>query len=66
DDDYVMRVPYRGGHVPDAITRTRIANYFAAVTSSKRATIEKWLPEVMPRWGKMRILGGDSFRAACA
>ncbi|KAJ7450205.1 hypothetical protein FB451DRAFT_1146475 [Mycena latifolia] len=62
----ILRAPYKKANIPDAITRRRIAGYFTAVLGKARKDILPKLPEVMPRWGKVRIVGGDSIRCVCA
>ncbi|KAJ7443299.1 hypothetical protein FB451DRAFT_1057037 [Mycena latifolia] len=64
----ILRAPYKSAHIPDDITRKRIAGYFSAALGKKQRDIRKKLPEVMPRWGKVRIVDGDSIRStsACA
>ncbi|KAJ6457509.1 hypothetical protein C8R47DRAFT_995638, partial [Mycena vitilis] len=64
--DMILRAPYKRMNSPDTITRKRIAGYFAAVLSKARKNIEPQLPEIMPRWGKVRIADGDSIRSVSA
>lgn len=66
DPTQILRPPYKSGNIPDASTRTRIAGYFAAVLSKTRKSIQHRLPEVMPRWGKVRIVDGDEIRSISA
>ncbi|KAJ7756200.1 hypothetical protein B0H16DRAFT_1314957 [Mycena metata] len=46
--------------------RKRLAAYFAAVLKARRKDIQPLLPEVMPRWGKLRIVDGDYIRSMLA
>ncbi|KAJ7671304.1 hypothetical protein DFH06DRAFT_980291, partial [Mycena polygramma] len=64
--DMILRAPYQRGHSPDKITRKRIAGYFSAVLSKACKNIEPQLPEIMPRWGKVRIADGDYIRSVSA
>ncbi|KAJ7667305.1 hypothetical protein B0H17DRAFT_950463 [Mycena rosella] len=63
---YILRAPYKNANIPDPITKQRTAAYFAAVLRKTRKTIQPRLPEVMPRWGKVRVVDGDSVRSASA
>ncbi|KAJ7225212.1 hypothetical protein C8J57DRAFT_1252902 [Mycena rebaudengoi] len=52
--------------MPDKATIRRIAGYFSAVLETPRKRIQLLLPEVMPSWGKVRIVEGDSIRSLSA
>jgi hypothetical protein len=52
---------------PDAALRTKIGTYFTSIIGKQRVQIASRLPDIMPRWGKMRIRnGGDLFRSSVA
>ncbi|KAJ7266112.1 hypothetical protein C8J57DRAFT_1469942 [Mycena rebaudengoi] len=62
----ILRTPYRKIYTPDDALRRKIAGYFSSVLSKPIAQILKRLPDIIPSWGKVRILGGDSIRSASA
>jgi hypothetical protein len=66
DPDVILRTPYKAGHKPDNITRKRVAGYISAAIGRARKNIEPLLPDIMPRWGKMRVVDGDRIRSVCA
>lgn len=66
DPTHILRPPYKSSNIPDTATRTRIAGYFSAVLNKPRKYIQPRLPEVMPRWGKVRIVDGDDIRSISA
>jgi hypothetical protein len=52
-------------HIPSPDVRRKVAQYFAAVLSVQRGPIELVLPQVMTRWGKVRVAnGGDLIHSA--
>jgi len=63
DPDLVLRTPCRSEYVPDEDTRKRIGVYLAQVVGGRRSDLAKHLPRIMPLWGKMRIINGDSIRS---
>ncbi|KAJ7237962.1 hypothetical protein C8J57DRAFT_1566441 [Mycena rebaudengoi] len=62
----ILRPPFTSAHMPDKATIRRIAGYFSAVLETPRKRIQPLLPEVMPSWGKVRIVEGDSIRSLSA
>ncbi|KAJ7621835.1 hypothetical protein B0H17DRAFT_1290387 [Mycena rosella] len=62
----ILRVPYRKAYTPDDILRRKIAGYFSSALGKPINTFLALLPKVMPSWGKVRILDGDSIRSASA
>jgi hypothetical protein len=53
-----MRSPRTHGHKPEPDVRHKLAQYFAAVYGCCWAQVEEIMPEIMTRWGKVRIAGG--------
>ncbi|KAJ7029534.1 hypothetical protein C8F04DRAFT_962737 [Mycena alexandri] len=64
--EMILRAPYTRVNIPDALMRKRLAAYFAAVLKARCKDIQPLLPEVMPRWGKLRIVDGDYIRSMLA
>jgi len=60
DPQAILRVPRQNAYEPDGPLRWKIAQYFAVLTPKTAKQIEPRLPDVMPRWGKVRIVDGDS------
>ncbi|KAJ7493912.1 hypothetical protein FB451DRAFT_1122402 [Mycena latifolia] len=60
----ILRVPYLKSHKPDDDLRRKIARYFCNVLGKNLNQVLPLLPEIMPRWGKVRIVDGDSITAA--
>ncbi|KAJ7205401.1 hypothetical protein GGX14DRAFT_397543 [Mycena pura] len=62
----VLQVPYQKSNTPDDDLRGQIAQYFADVLGegATKNKVFRVLPQIMPPWGKVRIVGGDSLRAA--
>ena len=53
-------MPYQKNYIPDDTLHCKIAIYLTNVYGKPFYEIIKWLPEVMPWWGKSRIAGrGD-------
>jgi hypothetical protein len=48
------------------VLRKKIGVYFAAALSTNVNNILALPPQVMPSWGKVRIVDGDSIRTASA
>ncbi|KAG2046473.1 hypothetical protein BDR06DRAFT_922829 [Suillus hirtellus] len=61
--DLVLRTPCRSDHVPDEDTRRRIGVYLVQIVGGRRSDLATYLPRVMPLWGKLRIINGDSIRS---
>ncbi|KAJ7077174.1 hypothetical protein B0H15DRAFT_789874 [Mycena belliarum] len=66
DPQAVLRLPYRRDHIPDEHIRIQVASYFAAVLGKTRREVLALLPQVMPSFGKLRIVDGDSIRSTSA
>ncbi|KAJ7124120.1 hypothetical protein C8R43DRAFT_1147581, partial [Mycena crocata] len=62
----ILRVPYRKAYTPDDALRRKIAGYFSSALDQPINTILRLLPKIMPSWGKIRIVDGDSIRTASA
>ncbi|KAJ7763978.1 hypothetical protein DFH07DRAFT_867316 [Mycena maculata] len=60
----VLRLPCQKTYAPDVSLRRKIGVYFAALLGKTIREIEPQLPEVMARWGKVRIVDGDSIASA--
>ncbi|KAJ7432204.1 hypothetical protein B0H11DRAFT_2261003 [Mycena galericulata] len=60
----ILRTPYQKKHAPSEDTRHKVARYFSNVLGKPLNMMLMLLPEVMPRWGKVRIVDGDSIKAA--
>ncbi|KAJ7200625.1 hypothetical protein GGX14DRAFT_168794, partial [Mycena pura] len=61
----ILRVPYRKSHKPEEAIRALVAKYISEMCpglSAKKALL--LLPALMPRWGNLKIVDGDSIRAA--
>ncbi|KAF8325831.1 uncharacterized protein EI90DRAFT_2021511 [Cantharellus anzutake] len=54
----ILGAPRNKKHIPNNSIRRKIAIYFTNVYNKPYQHIMKLLPEVMPRWGKSRIVGG--------
>ncbi|KAJ7721256.1 hypothetical protein DFH07DRAFT_760513 [Mycena maculata] len=68
-DEYpqaILRLPYKKNYMPDEDTRKKAAQYFADILGQRQKDILPLLPEVMPSFGKLRIVDGDSIRTASA
>lgn len=67
DNEYVLRPPYKPKFRPDRALREKIAKYFKSIYGGMEGLIRGKLPDIMPLWGKMRIIdGGDAFRSVKA
>ncbi|KAJ7240905.1 hypothetical protein C8J57DRAFT_1192923 [Mycena rebaudengoi] len=64
--DSILRYPCMQNNIPDPLTIKRVSAYFSAFLEKPRKRILPLLPEVMPCWGKMRIVDGDSIRSVSA
>ncbi|KAJ7027107.1 hypothetical protein C8F04DRAFT_965593, partial [Mycena alexandri] len=62
----LLRVPYKHDFAPNLDLRKQIAKYFSELLAQRPKAIHPLLPEVMPSFGKLRILDGDSIRSASA
>ncbi|KAJ7048297.1 hypothetical protein C8F01DRAFT_1267845 [Mycena amicta] len=68
-EDYpqaIVGAPRQKQHTPAKSNRQGIAKYLANVLDNSQvsaARIERNLPQIMPRWGLLRIVGGDRMRA---
>ncbi|KAJ7652366.1 hypothetical protein DFH06DRAFT_1418733 [Mycena polygramma] len=62
----ILGTPRRKNFTPDDALRKKIAAYFASALNSKVKTIIPLLPQVMPSWGRVRVVDGDSIRAGSA
>ncbi|KAJ6545558.1 hypothetical protein B0H19DRAFT_897021, partial [Mycena capillaripes] len=60
DPQAILRVPCQKKYTPDSSLRHKIAVYFGAVLGKAVNDILPQLPDVTPRWGKLRIVDGDS------
>ncbi len=54
----ILWSPCEKNYIPDPSLRRKVAIYLTNVYLKPLSEILKWLPEVMPRWGKSRIAGG--------
>jgi hypothetical protein len=59
DPQTILRVPCRKTNCPDKSLRRKIATFVAALLGKRMNEIEPRLPEIMPMWGKVRIVDGD-------
>ncbi|KAF7340500.1 hypothetical protein MSAN_02121400 [Mycena sanguinolenta] len=62
----VLIPPYKRHYTPESELRNCIADHFAALVGKRRKDILPLLPEIIPSFGKLRILDGDSIRTASA
>ncbi|KAJ7719689.1 hypothetical protein DFH07DRAFT_972824 [Mycena maculata] len=60
----ILRLPCQKTYAPDVSLRRKITVYFAALLGKTIREIEPQLPEVTARWGKVRIVDGDSIASA--
>lgn len=66
DPNTVLRTPYRKAYTPDTTLRKKVAGYFSSALSKPSNTFLNRLPQIMPSWGKVRIVDGDSIRSGSA
>ncbi|KAJ7721397.1 hypothetical protein B0H16DRAFT_1335362, partial [Mycena metata] len=64
DPQTILRVPCQKTHIPDDASRHRIASYFAGLVGKGVREVQKRLPQVMVRWGKVRVIDGDSISSS--
>lgn len=66
----ILRNPCVNNFVPDPGLQRKVAEYIRTTLPTPRPTVAqvcKLLPDIMPRWGKVRIAGGgDHIRAKVA
>ncbi|KAJ7457314.1 hypothetical protein FB451DRAFT_1142567 [Mycena latifolia] len=62
----ILRTPYRKAYTPDEALRKKVAGYFSSVLSKPATRFLPLLPQIMPSWGKVRIVDGDSIRSHSA
>ncbi|KAJ7166233.1 hypothetical protein C8R46DRAFT_1219984 [Mycena filopes] len=62
----ILRLPYKKNFQPDDDLRAKAARYFADVLGEQRRNLIPLLPDIMPSYGKLRIVDGDSIRTASA
>ncbi|KAF9515818.1 hypothetical protein BS47DRAFT_1391321 [Hydnum rufescens UP504] len=63
----ILRRPRQLVYNPDKTIHRKIGIYFTNVFNKPYTIIVPLLPEIMPRWGKVRIAGGgDSIRSSIA
>ncbi|KAJ7026055.1 hypothetical protein C8F04DRAFT_1298344, partial [Mycena alexandri] len=62
----ILRLPYKKKFQPPQEVRKKAAEYFAAVVGKRQKDILPLLPEIMPSYGKLRIVDGDCIRSASA
>lgn len=65
DPGFTLKTPYQKSHAPTDSDRKIIAKYLkqAENISLSLAQLIAFLPQLMPRWGKLKIDDGDTIRA---
>ena len=64
DPQSILRPKYDANFIAPDSVRFKIARYLALVVKKNSKEIKALLPEIMPRWSRVRIAGhGDSIRS---
>ncbi|KAJ7608962.1 hypothetical protein DFH06DRAFT_1017386 [Mycena polygramma] len=66
DPQAILRLPFNQRYMPDQGLRKLVAKYFSEFLGKKPSDLVALLPEIMPSYGKVRIVDGDSIRSASA
>ncbi|KAJ6503098.1 hypothetical protein DFH09DRAFT_839222, partial [Mycena vulgaris] len=62
----ILRLPYKKNYTPDQHVRKQVMIYLSALLAKRQKDLVPFIPQIMPSFGKVRILDGDSIRSVSA